>query len=220
VRGYPTIKFFGPTSSEKQSPVDYDGGRTASDIVTWGNNKASENAPAPELIELTGPAILEQECEQKSICVVAFLPQLFDCQSSCRNRYLALLKKMGDKFKRNQWAWVWTEAGKHPELETALQVGGFGFPALVSVNSRKGKYVLLRGSFSEAGINEYLRELSVGRGQTQQLDGSKLPAIVTVAAWDGKDAKIEVEEDINLDDVSLDDDVGGFAFRKKTVDEL
>ncbi len=217
VRGYPTIKYFGPSKSEKQSPVDYDGGRTSSDIVTWASVKASENAPAPELIELTSQAALDEACgENKQICVFAFLPQLFDCQSECRKRYQGLLRKMGDKYKRQQWGWLWTEAGKHAPLEQALQVGGFGFPALVAVNARKGKYVLMKGSFSETGINEFLRELSVGRGQTQQLEG-KLPALSEAGAWDGKDAQLVVEEDINLDDVSLDDDDGGFAFRKKTV---
>ena len=125
---------------------------------------------------------------------------------------------MGEKYKKNQWSLLWTESGKHGELESALSVGGFGYPALVAVNSRKAKYVLMRGSFSETGINEFLRELSVGRGQTQQLANSKLPALSEVSAWDGKDAKIEVEEEINLDDVSLDDDEGGFSFRKKSGD--
>jgi len=217
IRGYPTIKFFGP--GEKQNPSDYDGGRTASDIVTWASNKAAENAPAPELLELTGQSRLEEACADKQICLIAFMPLLFDCQSKCRNTYLATLRKLGDKFKRNQWSWLWTESGKHGELEQALNIGGFGYPALVAVNSRKGKFVLLRGSFSEAGINEFLRELSMGRGSTEQLAAGKLPAISDVSSWDGKDAKLDVEEEINLDDVKLDDDVdGGFQFRKKSVE--
>lgn len=36
VRGYPTIKYFPKGSTE---PVDYDGGRTAPEIVQWVNNK-------------------------------------------------------------------------------------------------------------------------------------------------------------------------------------
>ena len=91
---------------------------------------------------------------------------------------------------------------------------------MAAVNSRKGKYVLMRGSFSETGINEFLRELSVGRGSTAQLPNSKLPAIVKTEKWDGKDAKMVVEEDIDLSDVSLDDDVDGIPLRKKNVDDL
>lgn len=217
IRGYPSIKYFGPGA--KQSPEDYEGGRTSADIVTWSLNKAAENAPAPELIELVSQSTLEEACDKKQICLIAFMPMLFDCQSKCRNSYLDLMRKMGDKYKRNQWAWLWTESSKHPELESSLQVGGFGFPALVAVNSRKGKYVLLRGSFSENGINEFLRELSVGRGSTEQLANNKLPVLNEVAKWDGKDAQLEVEEDINLDDVSLDDDEdGAFQMRRKSTE--
>jgi len=216
VRGYPTIKYFAAGTTE---PVDYDGGRTSSDIVTWALNKFAENAPAPELVELTQQAQLDEACDNKQICLIAFLPKLFDCQSKCRNGYLETLRKLGDKYKRNQWAWLWTESGKQKELEQALEIGGFGFPAMAAVNSRKGKYVLLRGSFSETGINEFLRELSVGRGSTLPIPNSKLPAVQTTDKWDGKDAKLEVEEEIDLSDVSLDDDVDGFPMRKKTVDE-
>lgn len=217
VNGYPTIKYFGAGS--KTGPTDYDGGRTSSDIVQWALNKWSVNAPAPELVELTKQAELDEACDKKQLCVMAFLPKLGDCQSKCRNNYLDTLRKLGDKFKSHQWSWLWTEAGNHKELENSLSVGGFGFPALVAVNSRKGKFVLLRGSFSENGIREFLRDLSVGRGNTETIPNTKLPAVTPCEPWDGKDAKIIVEEDIDLSDVDLDDDVGGFSMRRKTVDD-
>ena len=167
IRGYPTIKYFGPGS--KANAEEYDGGRTSSDIVTWAMNKFAENAPAPELIELTEQSLLTEACDNKQICVISVLPSLYDCQSKCRNDYLKLLRKLGDKYKRHQWSWLWTESAKYPELESALSVGGFGYPALAAVNSRKGVFVLLKGSFSETGLNEFLRELSVGRGSSSVL---------------------------------------------------
>ena len=126
---------------------------------------------------------------------------------------------MGEKFKQHQWGWLWTEAGKHKELESSLSVGGFGFPAFTAVNSRKGKFVLMKGSFGESGIREFLRDLSVGRGSTEPIPNSKLPSLEKVSAWDGKDEKIFVEEEIDLSDVDMDDDDGGFMMRRKTVDD-
>lgn len=41
VRGFPTLKFFPAGSTE---PEDYSGGRSASDIVTYVNNKAGTRA--------------------------------------------------------------------------------------------------------------------------------------------------------------------------------
>lgn len=217
VRGYPTIKYFGPDS--KSSPSDFDGGRTASDIVQWALNKFAENAPAPPLVELTEQAELDKACE-KQLCLIAFVPTIYECQSKCRNGYLELLKKLGEKYKRHQWSWLWTEPGKHADLEKALNVGGFGYPAFTAVNARKGVFVHLKGSFGETGLNEFLRELSVGRGSPQNLPNAKLPTISQVSRWDGKDAKLVEEEEIDLSDVSLDDDVGGVPLRKKAAEEL
>lgn len=205
VRGYPTIKYFAVGRKEHSSAEEYDGGRTSSDIVTWALNKYSENLPAPELIELNEQSQLDDACENKQICIISVLPNIFDCQSKCRNAYLDTLKKMAEKYKRNQWAWLWTDALKQPELENALGIGGFGYPAMAAVNARKGKYVLLRGSFGETGINEFLREVSVGRGQSASLPNSKLSPVVKTEKWDGKDGQLDLEEDIDLSDVVLDE---------------
>lgn len=55
--------------------------------------------------------------------------------------------------------WVWTEAGSQPDLEQKLEVGGFGYPALAVLSSKKLKFSLMRGSFSTDGVNEYLRSV-------------------------------------------------------------
>jgi protein disulfide-isomerase A6 len=55
------------------------------------------------------------------------------------------------------YRWIWTEAGVQPELETMLEIGGFGYPAMAVMNTKKMKYSILRGSFSNDGINEFLR---------------------------------------------------------------
>jgi len=198
VRGFPTIKMF-----RDGEESEYDGGRTASDIVAWAQDKFAENIEAPELHQVTDDAVLKTACDDHQLCIVAVLPHILDCQSKCRNDYLAVLKRLGDKFKKQQWGWVWAEAGQQMTMESALDIGGFGYPALAAVNSRKMKFALMRGSFGESGINEFLRDLSYGKGRTSPMN--KLPEITKVDAWDGKDGVLEVEEDIDLSDVDLDD---------------
>lgn len=88
--------------------------------------------------------MLHSECG-KPLCVVAVVPQLLDCQSKCRNKYISTLKQLGDKFKKNMWGWIWAEGGAMPELEDALGIGGFGYPAMAVVNVRKGKFSILKG---------------------------------------------------------------------------
>ncbi|GJQ66924.1 hypothetical protein Trydic_g20584, partial [Trypoxylus dichotomus] len=53
--------------------------------------------------------------------------------------------------------WLWAEAGAQLELANSLDIGGFGYPAMVVVNAKKMKYSILRCSFSKDGINEFLR---------------------------------------------------------------
>ncbi|KAJ8684102.1 hypothetical protein QAD02_019894 [Eretmocerus hayati] len=205
VRGYPTIKYFAPGKKDSDSMQEYDGGRTSSDIVNWALDKLSENIPAPELAQLVDEESLKEACENKPLCIVSVLPHILDCQSECRNGYLKVLTTLGEKFKKKMWGWVWAEAGAQPHVEEALEIGGFGYPALAAVNIKKMKFSLLKGSFSQDGINEFLRDLSYGRGNTAPLKGNELPKIYKTEPWDGKDGEPPQEEDIDLSDIDLDE---------------
>ncbi|XP_014219857.1 protein disulfide-isomerase A6 homolog [Copidosoma floridanum] len=205
IQGYPTIKVFGAGKKDKDSAEDYNGGRTSSDIVSWALDKLSESVPAPEIVQIVNEESLKRGCQDKPLCIVSILPHILDCQSDCRNDYLKILNNLGEKFKKNMWGWVWAEANAQPEIEKGLEIGGFGYPALAAVNIKKKKYSILKGSFSESGIHEFLRDLSFGRGSTIELRGTELPKIYETEPWDGKDAEPPQVEDIDLSDVDLDD---------------
>ena len=71
---------------------------------------------------------------------------------------------------------------------------------------KKMKYSTLTGSFSYDGLNEFLRDLSYGKGRTTPVRGASLPKLPTIDAWDGKDGQLPVEEEeYDLSDVELDD---------------
>ncbi|XP_059081134.1 protein disulfide-isomerase A6 homolog [Tigriopus californicus] len=203
VQGYPTIKYF--PSGPKSSPEEFDGGRTANDIVNWALDRFTENIPAPEVVQITNSDVMVENCEKKSLCVIAFLPHILDCQSKCRNDFIKTLNKLGDKFKKQAWGWVWAEGTAQPALEEALDIGGFGYPAMAVMSHKKMKYSTLTGSFGYDGIKEFLRDLSYGKGRTSPVKGAKMPEIVSLDPWDGKDGELPVEEDIDLSDVELDD---------------
>uniref|UniRef100_A0A0N4ZQP4 Protein disulfide-isomerase A6 homolog n=1 Tax=Parastrongyloides trichosuri TaxID=131310 RepID=A0A0N4ZQP4_PARTI len=205
IQGYPTIKFFGAGLKKYSDAENYEGGRTSQDIVNWAMNKVAENRPPPEVLEILNQEQVEENCKDKQLCIFAILPHILDCQSKCRNKYISDLKEVADRYKKNIWAWGWTEAGKQNKLEEAFGVGGFGYPAMVAVNPRKQKYSILKGSFGVEGISEFVRDLSYGKGQTLSMTGDKFPTIVKVEAWDGKDGVMPVEEDIDLSDVDLGD---------------
>ncbi|KAM7367787.1 hypothetical protein PAMP_014062 [Pampus punctatissimus] len=202
IRGFPTIKIF----RKGEEPEDYQGGRSRGDIIERAMDLFSENAPAPEVVEILSDDVLKTTCEESQLCIIAVLPHILDTGAAGRNGYVEVMKKMADKYKKKMWGWLWTEAGAQMELEASLGIGGFGYPAMAAINTRKMKFALLRGSFSETGIHEFLRELSVGRGSTATLGGGNMPKIYTVEAWDGKDGQLPVEEDYDLSDVDLDED--------------
>uniref|UniRef100_A0A1B6M5T9 Protein disulfide-isomerase A6 homolog n=2 Tax=Graphocephala atropunctata TaxID=36148 RepID=A0A1B6M5T9_9HEMI len=205
VQGFPTIKFFAPGKKSSSSVEDYTGGRTANDIVNWAQEKLAENVPAPDIKQLVDDKTLKEACEEHPLCVVSVLPHILDCQADCRNSYLNILKDMGEQYKKKMWGWVWSEAGSQPEVENMLEIGGFGYPAMAVLNAKKMKYSILRGSFSRDGINEFLRDLSFGRGNTAPVKGASFPQISTTDPWDGKDGELPPDEDIDLSDVQLDD---------------
>ncbi|XP_055710332.1 protein disulfide-isomerase A6 homolog [Phlebotomus papatasi] len=205
VQGYPTIKFFPGGKKDRDSVQEYDGGRTSSDIVTWALDKYAENVPAPEVHELLSQDVLTEACEGKALCIISVLPHILDCNAKCRNGYISVLRDMAEKYKAKLWGYVWTEALAQEKLEQTLGIGGFGYPAMGVVNLKKKKFALLRGSFSREGINEFLRDISYGRGQTAPLPGNGEISVQTAEPWDGKDGQLPEEEDIDLSDVVLDD---------------
>lgn len=205
VRGYPTIKFFAGGKKSPNDAVDYDGARTANDIIQWASDKYGDSIPAPEVDELTSEEIGNKACDGKPLCIVSVLPHILDCDSKCRNTYLDILRNAASEYKKRQWGWLWIEGGAQPKVEEALEIGGFGYPAMAAVNYKKMKFTSLRGSFSKEGIREFLRDISYGRGQTAPVRGAAIPKIYTNDPWDGKDGQLPVEEEIDLSDVDLDE---------------
>lgn len=166
------------------------------------------------MLEITSQDVLDENCAKSQLCIISFLPNILDCQSACRNKHLNMLKDFAESYKRNGWAWMWAEGARQAKLEESMGIGGFGYPAQVAINARKGKYVVLKGSFGQEGVSAFLKELAAGRltSPLVPLAGvseGKLPAVVDSAAWDGKDGKLEVVEDIDLSDVNMDESPEG-----------
>jgi len=201
VRGFPTIKFF-----HNGEVSEYDGGRTADAIVAWAESKAVVNVAPPEVFEMTSEKVLDTVCKEHPVCVIAILPHILDCQSKCRNDHIKMLTELGEKYKQKQWGWTWAEAMAQSKVEEALDIGGFGYPALAALNVKKMQFALLRGSFSKQGVNEFLRDISYGRGRTSPVRGAQLPKVYKNDPWDGKDGELPVDEDIDLSDVDLDEE--------------
>lgn len=49
---------------------------------------------------------MEEKCGSAAICFVAFLPDILDSRAEGRNKYLALLLSVAEKFKRSPYRQV------------------------------------------------------------------------------------------------------------------
>lgn len=200
VQGFPTILVFG---IDKDSPYPYEGARAASAIESFALEQLETNVAPPEVSELTGPDVMEEKCASSAICFVAFLPDILDSKAEGRNKYLELLLSVAEKFKRSPYSYVWAAAGKQPDLEKHVGVGGYGYPALVALNVKKGIYAPLRSAFQHDQIIEFVKE--AGRGGKGNLPLEKTPSVIQTEPWDGKDGEIIEEDEFSLEELMGED---------------
>ncbi|XP_068645043.1 protein disulfide isomerase-like 2-3 [Aristolochia californica] len=196
VKGFPTILVFG---ADKESPYPYEGARTAAAIESFALEQLDTNAPPPEVSELTGPDVMEEKCASAAICFVAFLPDILDSKAEGRNNLIEMLLSVAEKFKRSPYSFVWTAAGKQPDLEKQVGVGGYGYPALVALNVKKGAYAPLRSAFELDQVVEFVKE--AGRGGKGNLPLGSKPDIVPTEPWDGKDGQVLEEDEFSLEEL-------------------
>ncbi|GKV52218.1 hypothetical protein SLEP1_g58807 [Rubroshorea leprosula] len=200
VQGFPTILVFG---ADKDTPIPYEGARTASAIESFALEQLETNVAPAEVTELTGPDVMEEKCGLAAICFVAFLPDILDSKAEGRNKYLQMLLAVAEKFKRSPYSYVWSAAGKQPDLENRVGVGGYGYPALVALNVKKGAYATLKSAFELEHLVEFVKEAGRGGKGNLPLDGN--PVIVRTEPWDGKDGQIIEEDEFSLEELMVED---------------
>lgn len=200
VQGFPTILMFG---ADKDTPVPYEGARTASAIESFALEQLETNVAPPEVTELTGPDVMEEKCGSAAICFVAFLPDILDSKAEGRNKYLEMMLSIAEKFKRSPYSYVWAAAGKQADLEKQVGVGGYGYPALVALNVKKGAYAPLKSAFELDQIIGFVKE--AGHGGKGILPLASTPVVVKTEPWDGKDGEIIEEDEFSLEELMGDD---------------
>ena len=95
--------------------------------------------------------------------------------------------------RKQSFKWFWLQAGDQLDLERNLNLG-FGFPAVVAISPTKKMIATMRSSFSSSNLDEFLRNLLIGKGGLENL--SSAITIKKADKWDGKDATL-YEEDLS-----------------------
>ncbi|XP_039256695.1 protein disulfide-isomerase 2-like isoform X2 [Styela clava] len=147
VQGYPTLKFF-----KNGVPLEYQGGRTADEIVTWLEKKTG-----PPSRELKTKEELEKFQGDNDVCVVAFFP---DAESSNSKVYIEVADGMDDvSFAHISDAAVAKEAGigenkivvfrKFEDEEPKMEYEGSGTEADSVRDFIKGNQLPLVSEFTQ-----------------------------------------------------------------------
>lgn len=143
----------------------------------------------PEKVEqLLGDAEFKEHCESRT-CVLAFLPHILDGGAKERNEHLKTLDTVFKKSKADNTpaGFMWLQGGDQFEIEEMLSLQ-FGFPAVIAINLKKGRYGVHRGTLDVSSLTDFLRSMMIGKVPLNPIPKT-LPAFQKSAPWDGKDGK-------------------------------
>lgn len=209
VKGYPTVKVFDYGEKKDSTAYDYPGERKAQAIVDFGSKLADNADIEPDLHELYKPKHYDLQCQGTVICIVSFLPNIYDSTAKERFAQLDMIMEAAKANRKHPFRWFWLQAGDQLDLERDLNLG-FGFPAVIAISPQKKMMATMRGSFTTKDIKQFCADLMTGRARLEDL--KKPFDIKRVDQWNGKDApKIEEEP--------LEDDEPAEATEEKPVEE-
>lgn len=193
IRGYPTIKYFPAGGKSDSSVIDYSGQRDSEAMGSWALEMKGVKGGGVLFGQLTDKETFQEFCEDfKGICIIAFLPHIYDSSKEERNGYIGILEEASKKFKNNPFSFLWAQGGDYFSLEETLNLGS-GYPAVVAINLSKNVFSVMRSSFTKKNIEQYINGLLSGKEASYKLQ--EIPKIQKVEKWDGKDRKPKVEND-------------------------
>ena len=138
-----------------------------------------------------------EECKGPVICIISFLPNIYDSNAKERKGYLDTIKKVAKTQRSSPFKWFWLQAGDQLDTERQLNLG-FGFPAVVAISPSKKMTATMRSSFSDSNIKDFCGDLLIGKGGLSKLAGAI--NLKKAEKWDGKDAP-PLTEDTYYDDL-------------------
>ena len=202
VKGFPTIKIFPAGATSDKAAKDYNGGRTASDLVAAaGKLAAAGGGGAGKVIEVTSPAAFADACGGKRICVYALLPHILDENAAKRTERLAVLGDVAASLRGSPVRVAWAAIGDHPDLDAALNAGLV--PAAFAIAGDKGVYTPYLGALAATPLKAFAASLTAARGAagTTKFKAGFVPAaaIKTIDPWDGKDGVVPFSEPLDVD---------------------
>lgn len=150
----------------------------------------------PEKVEqMLGDAEFREHCEHRT-CILAFLPHILDGGAAVRNEYLKAMDTVFKSTKKESTpaGFMWLQGGDQFDIEEKLSLQ-FGYPAVIAINLKKGRFGVHRGTLDKDSLGSFLKSMMLGKVPLSPLP-KNLPKFSKMDAWDGKDAEPLPEEDL------------------------
>ena len=184
VKEYPTLKVFLPGVAV---PEDYKGGRDADFIIKEAFSILDRLGKPPSIPQLIDFPVMDSFCANE-ICIVVFLPHIYDSSAGERSRYISVIQESAKKNRGQPVKYMWAQAGDFFPLEKMVGIG-FGFPAVAGISLTKNRYALMQNAFNLDELQGFVRKLI--KGKVPLVEYKEFPELGSVKPWDGLDQHLE-----------------------------
>ena len=118
IQGYPSIKIFdyGLPKSDKKAR-DYSGGRNAGGIIGEASSLFEKADIDPDVYEVSTQGVYDETCKGVKLCVLNFLPNIYDSNAKERTKYIKLIKQVAKKNVKHPFVFYWLQAGDQLDME-------------------------------------------------------------------------------------------------------
>lgn len=108
VSGYPTIKYFnyGTEKRDRDAQV-YQGARDATSLKSLANDLLERADIPPTIHELFNQKAYDQNCQGTTICIVTFLPNIYESSAVDRNAYLETVMQVAKSNRKQPFTFFW-----------------------------------------------------------------------------------------------------------------
>ena len=186
----------------------YEGERTEEAFYKFAVELAGDGAKARPVVQMTNQSALQSEClgfgghGMSTVCLVAFLPDIYEGGKSARNSYLATLQELAESEKASQdQGYLWTVPRAQAELESTFNIEAYGYPSMVAYLPEKSAYIVYADTFAVDNLSRFISSLRRGA----RFKSSGPVAAVDAPEWDGEDAPALEEDEFSLEDLMGDD---------------
>lgn len=173
VKGYPSIKFFPAGEKLDGEWEEYDGSREANSMASWARETNRKFRPIM-LEQLLNHAQFKSNCLEYNgrinlyhllgICVILFIPHIYDTGKEGREKYLRTFKDVNKLFnkqailphKQKPFNYFWSQGADQYDFEELFGLGGAGYPSVLAISPKKNVYSKMRASFSKDSVDRFI----------------------------------------------------------------